>query len=131
MSDEVVYDDLEYLPEGLFLFNGKPFTGLAYQNYEDGKKWCTINFVEGREHGWDRTFFRDGQLEVQTPYDHGLRHGVESEWHKNGSLKGENVFEFGVLMNTKTWSLEGEMKERYVRPPSDHLHVLIVLERKS
>src|SRR4030095_9699772 len=83
-QQEVVYDDLEYLSEGVFLFNGQPFTGLGVDHHPDGSRSGAVPFETGREHGVSRSWHRNGQLAVETTYVHGIKHGPKREWFEDG-----------------------------------------------
>ena len=131
MQDEVPYDDLEYQPDGVFLYNGKPFSGIAYENDDAGLRKCVIAFVDGREHGAAQSFFKDGKLKTETLYDKGRKHGIERAWFDDGNLKIENLFEYGVLMKSKEWLANGVMEKDYARAATDNLYKLVLKERNK
>ncbi len=129
MSQETLYDSLEYTPSGVYLLDGVPFVGNAYDYTSDGKRVSSIPFAAGREHGLAFGFYPEGQKQQETPYRMGKRHGIEREWHPDGMPKEENVFEFGVLMSSIEWSNSGELTKEYVRPSNDHLYQLVLKAR--
>jgi antitoxin component YwqK of YwqJK toxin-antitoxin module len=131
MSEEAMYDDLEYTPIGVYLLNGLPFTGTAYEQDENGKRVCEIPFVAGKEQGLSHAFFSSGRFSQETPYVAGKKHGTEFEWFEDGQVRQERVFEFGVMMTSKEWSREGILVKEYARPCDDHLYKLVEKERKN
>ena len=128
---DIPYDDLEYTPEGLFLLNGKPFSGTTVDRDPEGRKLSEVPFRDGREHGIARSWHRNGQLAGETPYVDGIMHGIRRELFDDGSLKSEEVIEFGTLMRKEVHARCGEITERYERAPSDPLFQNVVRRRSQ
>lgn len=119
MTIEVLYDDLDYSNDCVYLLQGKPFSGVGVQRTDNGSLVCEVPFSDGKEHGVAREYFPSGKVKSETPYFRGVAHGVEREWHENGRLKTENHNEFGILMEATKWSVDGVVEEHFVRDPKD------------
>ncbi len=45
---------------------------------------------------------------LEAPYVGDLPHGIQRSWYPGGGLKGENRYEYGVLVSTRGWNRAGE-----------------------
>jgi antitoxin component YwqK of YwqJK toxin-antitoxin module len=130
-SIRVLYDDIDYTDDDLYVYDGKPFTGIGFEIEQDGTVVSELEFVQGKLHGMSRGFYSSGQLEEETPYVNGLKHGVEREWFESGVLRREAILEFDVLMRSKVWNEEGKLIHEEERPPDDHLYKLVMARRTA
>jgi antitoxin component YwqK of YwqJK toxin-antitoxin module len=130
-NTEIKYDDLEYLSEGLFLFNGQPFTGVTIDRNERGVKISEVPFVDGREHGMARSWHANGRLSMEGLYVHGESRGLVKEWFEDGSLKSETVWEFGVPMRWEKRDRSGNVIEVFERQSTDVLYQNVVKRRAA
>lgn len=128
-KSKVKYDDLEYLPEGVFLFDSRPFTGVAIDRNNSGAIISEVPFVDGRQHGLARTWHANGRPSLERPYVHGESHGLAHEWFEDGSLKSETVFEFGTMMKRELRDRTGTLVEMFIRPSSDQLYQNVLKRR--
>ena len=67
-----------------------PYTGIAYEEYENGKLKSKREYKDGKLDGWSAEYHINGQLEV-------------SEWYSNGILKGAS-YRKKVKNNKLFWS---------------------------
>ena len=130
-SKAVEYDDLVYADSHVFFYDGKPFSGVAEERFEDGSTRCVFPFTNGKEHGEVKTFFASGKPMKSTPYTNGAVHGVEREWFENGSLKIEREVEFGILVRSRTFDESGALVDEYVRPEDDSMMEAIKRKREQ
>lgn len=92
----VLYDESVFSDEGLWkgiLYDkpkdkgGKPFTGILYNMYEDGKIGYYIFFENGYECGPYATFYANGKPQMHLVKSlHGIV-GTSYFWYENGNLK--------------------------------------------
>ncbi len=62
--------------------------------------------------GIDVTHYRDGQVELETTYLGGLRHGRQTKYHPNGKKMIEREFQEGKLQGLcSIWDSEGRLEE--------------------
>ena len=97
---EVNYADLGWKAEK-FTFAEKPFTGVATEKHKNGNPKNRWEILNGEPHGVVREWYDNGQLMVETHYDHNLRHGLNRYWNKDGSLMKEQVYEQGKSISIK------------------------------
>lgn len=104
-------DDLEidYGDGDVYLWQGKPFTGLAYEMHPDGSLWSEVEYVAGREHGLARDWFPSGQLQGETSYYRGKYFGPDREWDAQGQLRSEIVYEYSYPLRERTWDAAGRL----------------------
>lgn len=104
-------DDLEldYGDGDTYLWQGQPFTGLAYEQYPEGPLWSEMEYVEGREHGLAHVWFPSGQLQEETSYYRGKHFGPDREWDAQGQLRSEIIYEYGYRLRERTWDAAGRL----------------------
>lgn len=103
------FEELDYDHEkNLNLFNGKPFSGIAFENNLDG----TVNevmMVNGIENGICKEWYASGNIKSEGHLYNNIAHGIWWTWNKEGSLTKERIFEFGILVKEKIWDEQGEL----------------------
>ncbi len=63
--------------------------------------------------GIDVTHYGDGQVEIETAYRGGLRHGRQTKYHPNGQKMFECNFHEGKLHGLRSiWNTEGRLEEK-------------------
>ncbi|CAN5340152.1 hypothetical protein BH23BAC3_BH23BAC3_03230 [soil metagenome] len=61
-----------------------------------------------------RTWYENGQLQMQMPLKNGKIHGKSIAWHKNGKLRAENHFTDDVMDGRfKEWDEEGNLIQKH------------------
>jgi len=102
-----VNDDL------IYLYEGKPFTGVGCEYWPDGRLRSEITYVDGMEDGWSRDWYENGVLMSETQYRRGCAVGANREWQENGRLKLEERIEHGFLVESKEWNENGQLVNEY------------------
>ena len=94
---------------GLVFYQNKPYTGTSVAFYfESGNKAKSIDYVNGKKHGFYRKWFKDGLLSFESQYVAGKKDGLTHTWWKNGNLRSVSSFEKGVPHGTqKQWYISG------------------------
>ncbi len=123
--NRVKYDNLSYEDSRVYTYEGKLFSGVAYEGFADGAIASEVNIIQGKEHGLTKAFYPSGTVKYQATYVRGVRHGVESTWYRDGVLKEENTLHKGYLMKSKKWSDSGELLEEYIRPEDDPISKVV------
>jgi antitoxin component YwqK of YwqJK toxin-antitoxin module len=113
--ERVNLDDLvsTYAGGTLITWQGKPFTGIAYEKTDDGQIISERTYIEGLEDGPERTWYLDGQLESESGNKWNRAHGYYKEWYESGQLKAEGLMELGSLIWRKEWDEEGNQTLEY------------------
>jgi antitoxin component YwqK of YwqJK toxin-antitoxin module len=62
-------------------------------NYDNGQLEYEIPYVNGKQHGIEKSWYENGQLSYEIPYVNDQRHGIERGWHPNGQLGWETPYE--------------------------------------
>ncbi len=117
--EHVNYDDLEMDGDGIFLWEGKPFTGIAFEMYPNGQISAEDDMVEGVVHGFVREWYPSGELKLERYDKLSERHSWSREWFVNGTLKRETTLADGVRTKELIWNEAGELVSQYERPSSD------------
>ena len=126
-APEVLVDSaqVEKRDDGLFYFNGEPFTGVTVSRDQPyGAKRYEATYKEGKMDGWSTTFWRTnafktgpkhreglykdgkkdglwiewyqhGQKSEEANYKDGEKHGLETNWNRNGQKSSERTYKDG------------------------------------
>ncbi len=106
-------------PNGNWLHDGRPFTGVAYTLAPGGEISSEQEFREGLRWGpvWER--YRSGKMYYEAVFFRDVLHGRKREWHPDGQLAEEGEYEYGIALWKKKWSPSGELVEDYQLPETD------------
>jgi hypothetical protein len=81
---EVVdYEDLTW-KDDLFMWEGRPFTGLALANHPNGRAKASYPLRDGKLHGRVQEWWDNGKLSTETHFENGKRHGSNNYWSREG-----------------------------------------------
>ena len=92
--------------DGITYYNGEPYTGVFYGNYEngqlkqksnykDGKFDAKSNYKDGKLDGLFQFFYKNGQLLRQVYYKEGKKDGLYESYYENGRLKIKTYYKDG------------------------------------
>lgn len=71
--------------------------------YEDGRLKTVENYKQGRLHGEIILYWPNGKLKRRCHFVHGVRHGIDEMWSKEGTLLDLEEYAFGKpVCMTKT-----------------------------
>lgn len=103
IDDTTLDDDASH-----FLYDGEPFTGELVETDPAGSVIALTPVVDGRRHGLEQAWYRDGTLRSETTVVGGVAMGTSKEWHPNGRLAEERDFDDrGDLVAVRRWSEDG------------------------
>ena len=107
--------DDEYTPAGslVMLWEGEPFTGVAFELSPQGTLWSEQTYVEGTLDGISRDWYPNGQLRSHTEYKWNRIHGREQGWYENGQLKCNVIYELGTVIRKREWDERGNITKDY------------------
>ena len=100
--DRVLYDELTERgtdDKPTMYFEGKPFTGVAFDIWEDGQLHYEGTYKDGKQDGLFQTWYDNGQLAIRQNYKDGKYDGLFQSWYKNGQLEYERNYKDGVIIN--------------------------------
>ena len=124
-------DELEYTDESIYIWQGKPFTGIGYECLPNGALISEVSYVDGIQRGIAREWYSSGQLHVEEHYFDGSKHGEYHEWFENGQLKTETVYEFSILVKKKVWDEKGSLVKEFEISESDSLYSTLKVFRET
>ncbi|HQM79591.1 MAG TPA: hypothetical protein PKV12_02655 [Candidatus Syntrophosphaera sp.] len=83
------------LQDSLYLKDGIPFTGIAYDRYENGKLARVVTFYKGIQNGPMYIWYPNGAPQLSTNYRQGKFHGWYIGWYSNGTIFYNMAFNQG------------------------------------
>ena len=113
--DRVHFDEITQKGE-ISYFEGKPFTGVAFDTHSNEQLRYEGTFKDGKEDGLSKAWYENGQLYAKSNLKDGKRNGLRKFWHSNGQLKSEVNWKDGELDGlSKEWYEDGrlEYEENY------------------
>lgn len=109
----VKFDDLDYDEAGwLLLYEGKPFSGVAIDYYEDGAIYWQSQYLNGLKHGWNREWYPTGILKMENWRLGEAGHGITKHYFPDGKIKSHEELEFGFEVSYIEWDEAGKVIER-------------------
>lgn len=64
--------------------------------YGNGHLRTEVPYEQGMKNGVAKEYYDNGQLKCETPYDNNVKNGVVREYYPNGDIKSETVYVDGV-----------------------------------
>ncbi|HEY9842918.1 MAG: toxin-antitoxin system YwqK family antitoxin [Candidatus Sericytochromatia bacterium] len=127
-------DELSMSSDYVYSWRGRPFSGIGYEKDSQGRLVGEITYLDGAQHGPTRIWFPEsGELRSETHYRHNSRHGLQREWYKGSegeALKSETEYEYGIVVRSRSWDLDGELAEDYVLTPDNPQYQTLELLRQ-
>ncbi len=81
-------DDGKYEHEnGVFLRNGKSFSGKLVERYSENDTAAIIPYFNGLEEGWSRKYYKHKKPAEERLYHLGKKEGTHKGWWENGQQK--------------------------------------------
>lgn len=104
----------ELIPEGeLFTYQGVPFSGIAYNNYPDGKLLRAVSYQKGLQDGPMLLWYPDGAPQMSANYRKGVLHGRFLGWYVNGGMI------YDMMINRGTYAGDSLADEDQSRAASE------------
>jgi hypothetical protein len=125
----VNFDDLLDEGNGIYTYEGRPFTGIAREFYSDGKVRCESQFIDGHQEGVSKEWYENGQLAFDGVYLGDGLHGLSREWHPNGQLREESLCEYGICIESTEWDENGVLIKEFHLQPTDLAYEFLMQKR--
>ena len=93
--------------------------------YYDGQAEMEINFKNGKEDGIYREWWPNGNLRVEKSFKNGVPHGMHREWFERGQLRVEGMMGEGKREGVlNEWDESGSLRkeERYKNGKKEGMH---------
>lgn len=110
--DEVSFDPTAG-PNGLYMFNGKPFEGVRRKLDDEGRVLCEEEYRQGLRWGASKEWYNSGRLYSESSFFRDVLHGTKREWQEDGSMAEESEYEYGVNIRKSAWDQSGNLTESY------------------
>ncbi len=82
---------------------GTPFTGIARENYKDGKPKSEYPCRNGKFHGTVKEWHPNGKSLAETEFKNGERTGLNREWTESGQPYMERVYDRDRIVSEKKY----------------------------
>jgi antitoxin component YwqK of YwqJK toxin-antitoxin module len=126
----VDWNDLDITDDAVVrLYEGVPFTGIAYETDDDGQTIVESTFVNGHIAGIQRDYYSSGQIRQEWYVRNGLSHGVFRSWYENGQVESEQLMEYGICVKKRLWNENEELIEETEIGEEDPLYSLLMISR--
>lgn len=104
--------------------DGKPFTGLVYELYNNGNLIYYANYVKGFIEGKLIEFYKNGNLKSVKNLIHGQSNGLERIWYETGEKKFEGEYKFGIALHYIEWDTKGHIIKQKLSPTETDLKLI-------
>ena len=95
LNRETIKD--EYIKEidGILYYNEKPFTGMFYEEYENGKLEYEDPFIDGVRNGTLKFYYESGKLRTIANYKDGKKNGLYEHYYQNEKVMHKEYYKDG------------------------------------
>ena len=108
-------DTALHFANGIYFYHNNLFSGFITEKYANNIVHHITGYANGKEEGWQQSFFDDGKPEEKRFYHDGMKDSVHTGWWQNGNKR----FEYHFANDT----YNGDYKEWYVTgEPLKHIH---------
>lgn len=110
---------LEHRGDILFMVKeDEPFTGITFEEHENGNTKSEFNYVSGELNGPATLFYENGRKQSMAMHVDGYVEGTVIEWWENGNRKREHTVRNGRIQGRVTqWLENGELFQKYTVEP--------------
>lgn len=81
--------------DGVSYFEGKPFTGVATETYNDKRKWIETTYQDGKLDGPSSVWSQGGKKQLEENYQDGTWTGLRTKWYESGQKWWEHTYQDG------------------------------------
>lgn len=78
-----------YKSDGQFYQNGKPYTGIIKDYYDNGNLYKEFHFKDGVPHGKCFVYYENGKVKEQHTYELGVKNGTWLNYNHHGEIVAE------------------------------------------
>lgn len=108
-----------------------PFTGTAYEEYDDGTLMSEVDLIEGMEYGLNITYYPNGKIETISSMVWTMMHGYSYDFYENGNLHIESLMEYGIRVKQKQYKENGEVEYTFSIDKDDFFYSTLLMYRKK
>jgi antitoxin component YwqK of YwqJK toxin-antitoxin module len=104
--------ELEYDDELTYRWHGSLFTGVGFDEAEDGSR-SEVTYHYGVQDGPARDWYPSGVLKGESWFRDNVQHGITREYSQDGNLSEEISFEYGIMVYKLKRDQSGHMIETF------------------
>lgn len=108
-ENRVLHSELKESGEVMY-FQGKPFTGVAFEMYNESQLEFEYAYKDGKKILY-KSYWENGQIKHETSFKDDKQDGVETGYEENGQKRFQYTYKDGVLLETKTYD-DGQLMFR-------------------
>ena len=130
LSNGIEYDELgvdydRFGDKEFIISEGKEifFSGITYSLFPNGNLEFYAFFRDGFKEGDFVEFYNDNKIKCIQNMQRGRTYGLRTILHKNGVLKSESNYEYGVCLTLKEWNEEGVVIKEKLKPTEDDIEL--------
>jgi antitoxin component YwqK of YwqJK toxin-antitoxin module len=87
-----VNDTALKLLNGVYHYNGKPFSGFIKTKYKNDSIKSISSYLDGKQHGIAKSFFHNGVIDTERNFKNGKAYGKHIGYWENGNKKFEFIY---------------------------------------
>lgn len=126
----IQFDDLTVEDDQSLSYQGKPFTGIAYETNSAGIVVSEAAYDNGLQAGVTHEWDHSGRLLSETHFAQGSKHGTAKQWHNNGQLESESEYSYSIKTRERVWDPQGRLLRDWTLPEHDEQRAMIELLKK-
>tara|TARA_B100000902_G_C27306991_1_gene916085 strand:- start:2683 stop:3078 length:396 start_codon:yes stop_codon:yes gene_type:complete len=106
VSETTKVDDIIYV-----LSTMKPLTGVVYNKYGGASILYECSYLDGKKHGQERWFYKNGNLKSLDKFIHGEYVDLSELYYENGQLKKRYYWLQDSFKEPDCWNENGDTIE--------------------
>ncbi|ANU44988.1 hypothetical protein ADH76_01175 [Enterocloster clostridioformis] len=99
---------------------GKPFTGITYELYDNGRISYYCYYVNGFSEGDFVKFYKDGTIRSISKMKRG-KCTEKTEWYQDGKIKEKGIYNCGICLSNEKWDEQGNLVYEKVSPTESEM----------
>lgn len=80
--------------------------------FKDGALEMETPYVDGKIHGIMRCYFDTGEIDIEISMIKGVKQGYSRSYHRSGLISEESLYEKGKLVYSTTYDHKGDIIEK-------------------
>jgi antitoxin component YwqK of YwqJK toxin-antitoxin module len=124
-------DEIELTNDYVYLWDGRPFTGIAFELDDHENIVSEIEFRNGLQMGTTRAYYPKGRLKREAQYENATLHGFARDWNEEGLVTSEEEYERGICIRRKTRDSTGNLSISYELKETDPQFEILRLLRMA
>lgn len=99
---------------------GRPFTGLTYELFDNGRISYYCYYVNGFPEGDLVKLYANGTICSISKMKRG-QSAEKAEWYQDGKIKEEGMYNCGICISSKKWDEQGNLTYEKISPTDSEI----------